>query len=106
MDDNINPGRVLRELAGIGFADILDYVAVTPEGELALRPTEEIPPQARAAVVGIKQGPRGIEIKLADKLSALEKLGRHMGLFDRREPGGIEDVEDLRREIFGDEYGE
>ena len=35
----------------------------------------------------------------------LQKLGRHMGLFDRREPGGVEDVEDLRREIFGEEYG-
>ena len=75
---DITGPRVLRELAAIGFADIGDFAEIVREGngvELRIRPSEEIPRRARAAMAGVKQGTRGIEIKLADKLSALEKLG-------------------------------
>ena len=36
----------------------------------------------RAAIAGIKQGANGIEIKLHDKIKALELLGRHIGMFN------------------------
>ena len=125
MDDRIGPGgaplteeeegklytfditgpRVLRELAAIGFADILDYAEIVREGdgvELRIRPTEEIPRRARSAVAGIKQGTRGVEIKLADKLSALEKLGRHLGLFEKRPETEDPDLDRIRTELFGE----
>jgi len=35
-----------------------------------------------AVLAGIKQGENGIEIKMHDKIKALEALGRHLGLFN------------------------
>lgn len=91
----ITQDRVLRELAAIGFADVVDYAtvvekeAVDPDTgykqmrqsvEIAL--TKNISKQKRSAIAGIKMGTNGIEIKLNDKLKALELLGKHLGMFN------------------------
>ena len=97
-------GRVMRELCDIGFADITDYVeVVSDDGEpkLRFRDTSDISPEKRAAIVAIKMGSKGIEIKLADKLSALEKLGRCFGLFEKKEEADTENIDEMQSEIFG-----
>ena len=98
----INQDRVLLELARIAFADSTDYVRIvsTPypttvvdeDGEVQqviqnvqrveLIDTKRIPPDKRAAISGIKEGKHGIELKLYDKLRALELIGRHLGMYN------------------------
>ena len=85
---------VIRELARIAFADATDYAHVemrthTKEDGtevtyqvVALKETSDLTTDQRAAIAGIKQGANGIEVKLCDKLKALELLGRHIGMFN------------------------
>jgi len=109
----ITQERVLQELAAVAFADIADFARIIEKEyasstedalgnpttktkvyqtvELAL--TDDIPVQKRKAIAGIKQGANGIEIKLGDKVRALEDLGKHLGLFsDKVELSGSVDT--------------
>ena len=86
--------RVVMELARVAFADATDYAQVETRTHtkedgtevtyqaVALKETTELTTDQRAAIAGIKQGATGIEIKLCDKLKALELLGRHIGMFN------------------------
>lgn len=90
----ISQDRVVKELARIAFADATDYAQVetrTVEKDDGtevsyqtgtLKNTAELSPEQRAAISGIKQGANGVEIKLHDKIKALELLGRHIGMFN------------------------
>ena len=84
---------VVKELARIAFADAADYVQVETRIinrgdievpiELAVhKETAELSADQRAAIASIKQGANGVEIKLHDKIRALELLGRHIGMFN------------------------
>ena len=86
--------RVVKELARVAFADATDYVQVetrTVEKNdgtelsyqtVTLTETAELSADQRAAIAGIKQGANGVEVKLHDKIKALELLGRHIGMFN------------------------
>lgn len=94
---------IMQELAAIGFARASDFVRVETEpttrlgvhpltGEIISLPsycqtvritnTDELPEDKAAALAGIKQGTNGIEVKLHDKVRALELLGKAVGVFD------------------------
>lgn len=85
---DITQDRVLRELARIGFADIRKAVAWTSTG-VVLNPSDEVDDETAAAIVEVSEGRDGLKLKLADKLGALEKIGRHLGMFgaDKGEEG-------------------
>ncbi len=108
----ITQDKVLKELAKIGFAKGTDFAKVilkqgarikfdTEGKEIGLEPyeyqtveivnSEELTEDSKSAIAGIKQGANGIEIKLNDKVKALELIGRHLGMFsDKLElSGGI-----------------
>lgn len=72
---------VLRELASIGFANGTDFVTIE-HGRVVIKNTNEVAPEKLPAVAGIKEGMYGTEIKLHDKVKALELLGKYLGLFD------------------------
>ena len=85
--------RVVMELARVAFADATDYVQVETRiinrGEVKVpielavhKETAELSADQRAAIASIKQGANGVEIKLHDKIKALELLGRHIGMFN------------------------
>ena len=88
---------MLRELKSIGFADINDFARIKEniytddKGEqkqfqsVELTPTDNITSEKRRAIAGIKQGANGIEIKMNDKLKALELLGKHLGMFEEQD---------------------
>lgn len=92
----ITQDRILRELAAVAFADASTYAQVVDKKvkdfagkDVTIRavevlPTEKLTPKQRAALAGIKEGKNGIEVKLNDKMQALELLGRHLGMFTDR----------------------
>ena len=69
----VSQDRVVKELARIAFVDA-SVVCVTDFDKL----TDD----QRAAIQGIKPTNFGWEIKLCDKIKALELLGRHIGMFN------------------------
>lgn len=78
----ITQERVLEELAAIAFANGTDFVTVTETGLLNVKPTRKVPREKLPAIASIKYNQLGIEIKLHDKVRALELLGKHLGVFD------------------------
>lgn len=80
----ITQERVLQELAAIAFANGTDFVTVTATGLLDVKPTSKIPKEKLPAIAGIKYNQLGVEVKLHDKVKALELLGKHLGVFDER----------------------
>ena len=100
----VSQDRVIRELARVAFADATDFVQVETriinKGDIEVplelavhKETAELSADQRAAIASIKQGANGVEIKLHDKIKALELLGRHIGLFtDKLEVKGAIDI--------------
>lgn len=80
----ITQEAVLQELAAVAFANGTDFAQITRTGMVRLTPTEALPEHKRKAVASIKEGQYGTEIKMHDKVRALELLGKHLGLFDRQ----------------------
>jgi hypothetical protein len=83
------------ELRKIAFANMADYMKSTPEGDPYLDFSTLTPAQTAALaevtvedyVEGRGKGARAVKrvkFKLHDKLGALDKLGRHLGLFDAK----------------------
>ena len=77
----VTPGRILEELAAIGFAKATDYLSVE-DGSLVIRPTRELTDREAAAVEAVERTSSGIKVKFYDKLKALELLGKCVGLFE------------------------
>lgn len=75
---------VLAELMKIATADGTDFAAVGKRNRVTLTPTEDLPPEKRAAVASVKKGRDGVEVRTYDKLRALELLGKHLGMFDAK----------------------
>ena len=103
----VNADRVVQELAKIAFVnatEVIDPKTATVR--------EDALPEDTAAIQSVKVktfGEDGLEreIKMADKLKALEMLGRHMGMFkDKLELSGGLDTEktkldDLLQQMHG-----
>lgn len=110
----ITQERVLEELAAIAFANGTDFATITHNGLVRLTPTDEVPEEKKKAVASIKEGRYGTEIKLHDKVWALELLGKHLGVFDANNGSGNEQEnnifevieESTREEIGTDEIPE
>jgi phage terminase small subunit len=80
--------RVVAELARIGFADIRQVVSWGPDGVPVLDSTT-ISDDAVAAIAEVSKTREGMRVKLHDKVTALAKLGRHLGMFkDKVEVAG------------------
>lgn len=80
----ITQDRVLQELASIAFAKGTDYASII-SGIVMMNDTGELTEEQKAAIVSIKQTKEGVEVKLADKMKALELLARHLGLLQAQE---------------------
>lgn len=104
----VNADRVVQELAKIAFVNATEVI--DPETATV---KEDALPEDTAAIQSVKVktfGEDGLEreIKMADKLKALELLGKHMGMFkDKVELSGTLDTEktkldDLLQQIRGD----
>ena len=79
----VSPERVLLELAAIGFANTADIVRVE-DGKIIIADTGDLPSDTRKAIAEIRQGRDGNEIKMADKVKALERMGKNLGIYRER----------------------
>lgn len=98
----ITADRVLKELAKLAFSNMDNYIQVQPDGTAyvdlstmtsdqaaAIREitTEQVDIEAdltgKASIRPVRPV-RKVKLKLADKKSALELLGKHLGIFDDR----------------------
>lgn len=77
----ITQETVLQELAAIAFANGTDFVTINRNGLLDIKATTDVSKEKLPAIAGIKYNQLGVEIKLHDKVRALELLGKHLGVF-------------------------
>ncbi len=85
----IRADKVVEELACLAFANLLEFV--TPE--MKLKDFSVMPPEKFAAIESFSitetEWPGGhkttASVKLHDKIRALEKLGRHLGIFEKEQ---------------------
>ena len=110
----ITQDMVLKELAIIAFSNAADYAKViekelTQEVEGSEIPvldaegkpvtyktvepilTDDLTEEQKKALAVIKKGRDGFEVKPYDKLRALEMLGRHLGMWDKKSEKDIEE---------------
>ena len=76
--------EILQALRAIAFSDFTDYIWIE-DGQVRIRETSELDSGQRAAIAGIKDTGKGVEIKLHDKQKALELLVKYQGMFERPE---------------------
>lgn len=83
-----NPAE-FDEAGGIGFNPLLlpkdDCPICGGDGQArtVLKDTRHLSPNAAALYAGAKQTKEGIEIKMHSKLDAIEKLAKHLGLYEK-----------------------
>lgn len=113
--------RVLEELGKLALSNMLDYVAVGPDGDAYVSLKNLTREQAAAiqeiTVEDFKDGRgdeardvRRVRFKLADKRAALVDIGKHFGMFvDRKEvgqPGDFSRMDDeTLREFVAERVG-
>lgn len=101
----VNAERVIQELAKIAFvnaAEVIDPKTATVK--------EDALPEDTAAIQSVKVktfGEDGLEreIKMADKLKALELLGKHLGMFQNNVNvtlGSSDKLDDIMSQIGGE----
>ena len=74
----VSQDLIIRELARVAFSDIRDLF----DDNGKMLPMSKWPTDSAACISSLKDGVAGREIKMWDKMSALEKLMKHMGMFE------------------------
>lgn len=72
--------KIISELASVAFLDVKELY--NPDG--SFKPLDSIPEDARRAITGIEETENGVKVKTADKLRALELLGRNKKMFTEK----------------------
>lgn len=106
----ISATEVLLELKKVGFANMQDYLVVGEDGlprlDWSKLTREQAASLAEVTVDTYTEGGgedarevKKVKFKLADKLSALDKLARHLGLFNADKSGAQTPVAPLQPQI-------
>lgn len=83
----ITQDRVLQELALIAFANVKDVMTINEEGDTVIdlnNMKREVAAALGEVSISTKGGvnkTRTAKIRMNDKLTALEKIGKHLGMF-------------------------
>lgn len=90
----ISRDMLVRELKGVAFSDITDYVQVSGGG-VDIKSFDDLPAHKRGAVAEVSEqandfGGSSVKIKLHPKLDAIGKLLKMAGLDGPREGDGIQ----------------
>jgi len=80
---------VVKELARVAFARMTDFASWDPHG-VKLKDSASLSPDAAGCVAEasetVTKDGRSIRFRLHNKVTALIKLGEHLGLFEERAP--------------------
>ncbi|MFG6376094.1 MAG: terminase small subunit [Desulfovibrio sp.] len=79
---HINQDMILQELMGILRANISDFLVFGPDG-VVLKDIKDIPPEKLAALKEVSEGKAGVRVSMIDKMEAIEKIARHLGMYDK-----------------------
>lgn len=84
---NVTADRVLAELAKIAFSDLNEFVEVDESGKIKVKPSNQVDGTVLSEISeSVTQNGRTKNIKLHDKMKALELIGRHLAMFtDKQE---------------------
>lgn len=74
--------RVVQELARIAFASPLDVLDEFNGARIMYKRLEDIPKKHRAAIKSLKISRAGVSVEFHDKVAALDKLARHLGMYE------------------------
>lgn len=87
---NLTPERTLQEYVAIALANVKDVFTWEEDGELKMKPIEELTPEQTAAIaeVSVRHDYKAkkdyvSKIKFHNKNTALEALARHLGIFEK-----------------------
>lgn len=86
----ITADKVLNELAAIAFANCDDYMSIE-DNLVQFKNSKDLDKAKKAAVCSMKNTMTGPEVKLHDKVKALELIARHLGMFDQQKQGTNDD---------------
>ncbi len=86
--------RIVEALTKMAFCDLTKIGTFTDAGEFNLRPVAELTDEATYPINEIsrtvlKGGSQRLKVKLADRLKAIELLGRHIGMWDQDGSGDL-----------------
>lgn len=90
--------KVIKELAAIAFSNATEFASVKGN-KVKIKNTNDLDECVKKAIVGIKKGKNGIEIKSADKVQALELLGKYFGIFKDKVDVNVEEKEKKKNAI-------
>lgn len=76
----VTQDRVIHELAKIAFSD-LRHVADWSGGRINTKDSGQIPDKVAGAISEVRNTKEGIAVKMHDKIAALDRLGKHLGMF-------------------------
>lgn len=94
----ITQEQVIQELASIAFSNATEFATVKGN-RVKIKNTDDLEESVKKAIVSIKKGKNGIEIKSADKVQALELLGRHLGIFNDKIDVNVKEKEEKKNAI-------
>ncbi len=106
LDKGKDPSE-FDEQGGIGFNPLLLPNSDCPncggdgQARTVLKDTRHLSPRAVALYAGAKQTKEGIEIKMHSKLDALEKLAKHVGLYEKDNTQKVDPLAALLHRISG-----
>ncbi|MBQ5330161.1 MAG: hypothetical protein J6F31_02790 [Oscillospiraceae bacterium] len=101
----ITKEKLTDMLARIAFADFTGYAAVVGDekGErFIITPSDKLTRSQRMAIASMKMGAKGIELKLYDRIRAIELLARLTGVFNSEGS----DLEALRSIFSAEDSGD
>jgi phage terminase small subunit len=80
---DITAAKIIDELAAIAFYDPADYFTWDSD-RVTLKASTELTPRQRRAVTAVTQTTgqtKSIKLEMGNKLAAIDKLGKHLGMF-------------------------
>lgn len=84
----VSPERVLQELSNIAYFNLVDFLSRDLHGKITvdLDKLRKSPVASAITEIQVFNGKQGttIRVKVADKNSALDKLGKHLGMFSEK----------------------
>ena len=105
----ITQDKVLNEIANLAFTDRTEIVNLN--NRVIIKNFDELSPEQKACISGVKETKHGIEVTFYNKEKALEMLGRHLGIFTEKlevkgelkteDPFKGLSTEELKKVIFG-----